>query len=432
MSIKPPVTSPPQTAGWVQLFSGDFFFLWSSQVFLNVAMVVRLLASAQWLYDTTGSAKELGILGAVQLIRLPLALVGGTLADRFDRKKLMIFTQFISFADLFALTVLAVAHLLQPWHIFLITAISGSMNVLGASARPAMLSRVVPKHLMARAVTLLNVTNQASQVGAPLLFAGVYATLHVTGGYTVAMILALASTIFPFLIRTSGKPDPLVKRASTLNSLKDGFTFVAKHPILPGLFLVDLGVTIVSFYRQLFPVFAKQLYGLDASGTGLLNTFNAVGSIAGTLLVFTADRVPRKGVLVLGATLVYTVFLVAFGLNRSFPVGLGIVMVLGMTDSVSQTMRLTIVQLTSPDALIGRVSAVRNFAAQASNNLGQIEVAMASAAIGAGNAMIMGGVLGFIFVLVTWRFAAGLRDYPYKPGQPVGSRSGGLTITRRG
>jgi predicted MFS family arabinose efflux permease len=172
----------------------------------------------------------------------------------------------------------------------------------------------------------------------------------------------------------------------------------------------------VSFYRQLFPIFADQLYGLGAEGTGLLNTANAVGGIVGTLAVFYAGRFSRKGVLVLAATLLYAVFLIAFGLNRSFAVGLGIVGVLGMTDSMTVTVRQAIVQLVTPDQLLGRAVSIRTFAANTANNVGQVEVGMLSSAIGAGHTMLIGGLLSVLFVVVVWRLVPSVRRYRYYGG----------------
>ena len=120
----------------------------------------------------------------------------------------------------------------------------------------------------------------------------------------------------PLLIRVSGKPES-TPHQSTWTSLKEGGLFVKKHSLLPGLYVLDLGVTVVSFYRQLFPVFARQLYGLGASGTGPLNAANALGGIVGALAVFFTGKVSRKGALVLAGTMVYAVFLLAFGFNRN-------------------------------------------------------------------------------------------------------------------
>ena len=412
MSNSVPETNPASPSRSSVLVRGDFLLLWSSGVAMTVSMLLRTLISTQWLYDTTGSAAQLGLLGAVQFVQLPMALYGGSLADRLDRKKLMILTQAVGSLLLLLLTVLAAGNALQPWHIFAVTGISSMVNMLGSSARPAMLPRVVPRGLLTHAVTMLNVTSQLATVAGPILFWWFYDQFGVAVSFGISTGISVASVVLPLLIKASGKPE-VTHRQSTWTSLKEGGLFVMRHPLLPGIFFLDLGVTVVSFYRQLFPIFADQLYGLGAQGTGLLNTANAIGGIVGTLAVFYAGRFSRKGLLVLVATLVYAFFLVAFGLNRSFPIGLGIVGVLGMTDSMTVTVRQAIVQLVTPDQLLGRAASIRTFAANTANNIGQVEVGMLSATIGAGETMLIGGVLSVLFVVIVWRFLPRIRRYRY-------------------
>jgi MFS family permease len=388
----------------------DFFLLWFSGVAMTVSMLLRTLISSQWLYDTTGSSAQLGLLGAVQFVQLPMALYGGSMADRLDRKKLMVLTQAAGSLLLLTMTFLAWTNTLEPWHVFVVTGLSSMVNMLGASARPAMLPRMVPRDRLTHAVTILNVSSQLATVAGPLAFWGLYVELGLTASLGISTGISVLGSVLPLLIKAPGKPDVKVVQ-STWRSLKEGAEFVLKHPLLPGIFFLDIGVTIVSFYRQLFPIFADQLYGLGAAGTGLLNTANAIGGIAGTLGVFYAARFSRKGILVLGATIVYALFLIAFGVNRSFPLGLVIVGVLGLTDSMTVTVRQAIVQLVTPDRLLGRTASIRTFAANTANNVGQVEVGMLSGAIGAGNTMLIGGILSVIFVCIVWRALPGITRY---------------------
>jgi MFS family permease len=407
-----PESKPENGSVWQVFTRRDFLLLWSSGAAVGITMLLFNLVSSQWLYDTTGSAAQLGFLGVVMFAQLPVALFGGMLADRFDRKKLMVLTQLTNTGLILILTLLAATHNLKPWNIFVTTGLVGMVSMLGASCRPAMLPRVVPRPMITHAVTTLNVTGQVATVVGPILFWQVYDRLGVTASFAVAGIIGLCGLIFPLLIRASGKPEGPVRK-SPWKSLKEGGLFISRHGLLPGLYLLDLGVTVVSFYRQLFPVFARQLYGMGASGTGLLNTANAVGGILGAFAVFFTGRVAHKGVVTLVGTLLYAVFLIAFGLNHSFPLGLVIVGVLGLTDTLSMTMRSTIVQLTTPDQLLGRASSIGNFVAMGANDIGQVEVGMLSAAIGAGSTMVLGGVLSVIFVVAVWRFMPKIRQYRY-------------------
>lgn len=390
----------------------DFTLLWISGVSMSVAMTLRLLISAQWLYEETGSEIQLGLLGAVQLIQLPVALYGGTLADTIDRKKLMAVTQGISFVMLIALTLLAYGNWLVPWHIFVVTGAASIVNLLGGSARPAMLPRTVPRNLIVNAVTTQTISFQGASILAPLIFWQLFETFGVTASLAATAIVALVSMLTPILIRASGKPDGTTPHAP-LTSLKQGYAFVMGHQLLPGLFLLDVGVTAVSFYRTLFPIFADHLYGLGATGTGLLGAANSIGAIIGTFAVFFTQKMQRKGLLVLIATLAYSILLIAFGMNSIFVIGLVIVCLLGATDSVGMTMRQAIAQLTTPDKLLGRTSSAHTFAAMGANNIGQVEVGLVSGLIGAGGTMIIGGFVAVGAVLLIWKFIPSIAKYRY-------------------
>lgn len=386
---------------------------------MMIASTLTTLISGQWLYEKNNSAMQLGLLGAVHLVQLPVALYGGTLADSVNRKKLMALTQSVSFAMLLALTVLAATGQLAPWHIFAVTGISGVVGMLGGSARPAMLPRVVPKSLLINGVATQNVAFQIAGVGSPFIFWRMFESFGVTASFAVATGIALTATIMPVMLRASGRPEGGSARAP-LKSLKEGYAFIMGHQLLPGLFLLDMGVTVVSFYRMLFPVFADQLYGLGASGTGLLSAANSIGSILGSAVVFLTDRFRSKGMLVLFATLTYAFLLFAFGLNNVFVVGLVIVAALGAMDSIGMTMRQAIAQLTVPDKLLGRASSAHSFTAMGANSLGQIEVGVMSAAIGAGTTLVVGGAISIVAVITIWWLVPGIRRYRYDHSNPLG------------
>ena len=414
---QPPLPQRTDNRPWAVYAHRDFNLLWAGGMTMTVAMTLRILVSTQWLYEETGSAAQLGLLGVVQLLQMPVALYGGTLADSIDRKKLMAATQAVAFGMLLTLTLLAASGRLVPWHIFAVMGVSGVVNLLGGSARPAMLPRVVPRHLLINAVTTQTVTGQVASIASPIIFWQLFDTFGVTTAFAVATAIALTSVATPLMLKASGNPAGGSARAP-LSSLKEGYRFVMGHQLLPGLFLLDIGVTVVSFYRMLFPVFADQLYGLGASGTGLLSAANSVGAIVGSFLVFFTDRFSRKGVLVLVATLAYAFLLFAFGLNKVFIVGLVIIGLLGATDSVGMTMRQAIAQLTTPDKLLGRASSAHSFAAMGANNVGQIEVGVLAAVIGAGSTMVLGGFVSVVAVLAIWRFVPGIRRYRYDPNDP--------------
>lgn len=409
----PPQPRHAQLKPWSSLAYRDYTLLWLSGIGMVVAMQLRLFASSQWLYDDTNSEIALGMLGAIQMLQMPVVVYGGLLADIFNRKILMVMTQGVSFLSLLLLTLAAANGILAPWMIYVVTGATGIVNMLGNSARPAMLPRVIPRSHTTNAVTFQTASFQVGQIAAPLLFGVLFTQYGVTATLFVGTIFAAVSMIAPALIRASGAPDPDTAAKSKVEAIREGVGYVRKHPILPGLYLLDIGVTVVSFYRMLFPLFSAGLYGMGAEGTALLGFANAFGGVGGSMLVFFTEKIRRKGVIVLTATMVYAVGLIAFGSVPIFWVGLVIVALLGATDSVGMTMRQAIVQLTTPDRLIGRASSAHSFAAMGANNVGQMEVAFLSAAIGAGATMVVGGFVGIGVVAIIWVAVPGVRRYVY-------------------
>jgi predicted MFS family arabinose efflux permease len=216
----------------------------------------------------------------------------------------------------------------------------------------------------------------------------------------------------PPLISAIGRPEG-VASGSMMRSIVDGFTFVRHHPILPGLFLLDAGITVVSFYRQVLPAIARGLFNGGAGATGVLTSANSAGAVAGSFLVLGLVNYRAKGMMVLYATIAYSLLLFAFGSASSLLVGAIVIAGLGAADAVSVTLRQSTVQLTTPDHLRGRTLSFTTLAAQTANNIGTIWVGFMSAWIGEGKTMVLGGVLSLIATLVIWRTVSAIRNYRY-------------------
>lgn len=285
--------------------------------------------------------------------------------------------------------------------------------MLGNSARPAMLPRVLPRRYLTNGVTVQTASFQVASIGAPLAWGALYTGPGASITFMIAAVIAALSFISPLLIRASGIPEGGTRKV-TVESLKEGYRFVRSHRILPGLYLLDIGVTIFSFYRELFPVFSEGLYGRGASGTAALNSANALGGAAGSFVVFFTGRWKYKGRIVLVSTLAYSLLLFAFGLNPIFWIGLLIIGSLGLVDAVGMTMRQAVVQLTTPDSLLGRASSAHSFAAMGANQIGQVEVGLAAALIGASATMVLGGAVSLAVVLIIWWRVPGVRNYRYE------------------
>tara|TARA_B100000315_G_scaffold240229_1_gene259820 strand:- start:84 stop:746 length:663 start_codon:yes stop_codon:yes gene_type:complete len=202
--------------------------------------------------------------------------------------------------------------------------------------------------------------------------------------------------------------------SSRVKNIIEGLKYVKSHPILPGLYLLDICVTVVSFYRQLFPIFADQLYKGGRGTVSILTGANSLGGVIGSALVMFTSQFKAKGMLVLYATLLYSILLIAFGAIQSLWIGSLIIIALGATDSIGMTTRQTVVQLTTPDNMRGRAVSAHSLAAMTANGIGQAEVGFMSDVIGASNTMLLGGAISLIATLVIWWLIKGIRLYRYE------------------
>jgi MFS family permease len=379
-----------------------------------LTMQMRLLVSTVWLYDITGSGLSLGLLGVIQLaVQLPAVIYGGTLADQIDRKKLMAVTQSFSFVLISIMAALVFLDKLTPFHIYAVTAILGVTSVLGNPARSALTANVVPRTHLMHAVTLNTAIFQIGAVVAPLGFAGIHELFGIKVAFAAAAVLAFPSTFLPLLIRARTVPEKRTDGASVIKRTWEGFLYVKSHPILPGLYIMDIGVTVVSFYRQIMPLVADRLFKGGPAAVGLLQSANSLGGVIGTFAVLFLTKYRAKGMLVIYATLVYGVLLILFGVSTSLWIGALVLIGLGATDAIGMTTRQTTVQLTTPDNMRGRAVSFSSVSAMSANNIGTFEVGFMSDAIGAPNTLIFGGVVAIMVVLIVWRLVKGIREYRY-------------------
>jgi len=404
-------------------------------------MMVRNIGFGVWLYEETGSGLQLGLIGIVQLaVQMPAILFGGSFADWIDRKRLIAVTQSFSLILISIATILLITDNLRPVHIFSIVGILGITSTLGGPARSAMTANVVPESHLMHAVTSNTATFQISAIITPLIFSIAYGLVGLVGVFALGIIFSIPAAVMPLFInpiygkKTSSDPSleitPTIpdEREGSLRVIRRefhriwaGFTFVRHHPILPGLYIMDIGVTVFSYYREIMPLIVDRLFKQGSVWIGPLTAANSIGGVAGSFFVLFMANFRAKGQLVLVATGVYSLLLFAFGSIQFLPtdpitllmIGGIIIASLGASDAIGMTTRQTTVQLTTPDDMRGRAVSFHSFSAMSANNLGTFEMGFMSSRIGAGNTMLLGGCIAILVVLSVWRLIPGLRNYRY-------------------
>ena len=222
---------------------------------------------------------------------MPATLFGGAFADSMDRRKLISFTQSFSFILITIATLLLVTDALKTWHIYVIVLILGLTSTLGGPARSAVTANVVPTSHLMHAVTSNTATMQISSILSPLLFSAAYEFVGLPSVFVIGIAFSIPATLMPMFLKIQYGLDKSQEKSSTpvTQRLWEGFRFVRNHPILPGLYIMDIGVTIFSYYREIMPLIVDRLFRSGPAMIGTLTADNSLGGVLGSFIVlFTA------------------------------------------------------------------------------------------------------------------------------------------------
>lgn len=349
------------------------------------------------LYERTHAALALGLVGLVLVVPIvALALPAGHAADRWDRRRIVLVTQLV----------LAVGSLALAWLSFnrgpvaLIYLCLFAIGVALAFNRPAtaaLLPQLVPLADFPNAVTWNSSGFQIASVVGPALGGAVIGIRHHAGPvYILDALLALAffASVWGIARREPARPGEPV----TLESLLAGLAFVRRTKVILAAITLDLFAVLFGGATMLLPIFAKDILHVGPVGFGWLRAAPSVGALL--MAVVLAHRPPlrRAGRSLLWAVAGFGIATIIFGLSRSFPLSMAMLLLIGALDNISVVVRHTLVQVRTPDAMRGRVSAVNGVFIDTSNELGGFESGATAALFGPVASVVLGG-LATLFVV---------------------------------
>ncbi|HEX2756037.1 MAG TPA: MFS transporter [Candidatus Limnocylindrales bacterium] len=376
------------------------------------ALAVSALATvvAFQTYDITRDPLALGWLGLVEAIpALSLVLLGGHLADRRDRRTIVVISSGIVTLCAIVLAALSAAGALTLVGILAVIFATGVASGFERPALTALEAQVVPRDEAARGISMLSSVSQGGGilgpavggiaivlVGIPLTYAG------------IAVLLAISTACLAVIAR---KPIPArVEGESMIRSLLGGIRYVARTPALVGSMALDLFAVFFGGAIALLPIFATDILQVGAVGLGLLRTAPSVGAL---LVMLVATRRPpsrHAGRMLLLCVAGFGVSMIIFGASTIFAVSLAALFFAGITDGISMIIRSTILRVLSPEQIRGRVASVNWVFIGASNELGAFESGVAARLFGTVPSVIGGGILTLAVVGVTAWLVPSLRS----------------------
>ncbi len=359
-------------------------------------------------YALTHSAFDLGLVGLAQFV--PMALLtfaAGHASDRYERKHVLQWCQVTEAAAAAFLAWGTFAGWLTVGEIFAAVVVFGVARAFGSPASAAMLPGVVPEGLFQKGTAVASGAFQAATIGGPAIGGFAYAVTPVLPYAAMAVFWVIAS-IANGMIRMDRPVVP--KEPPTWGALFAGVGFVRRNHAILGTISLDLFAVLLGGATALLPIYARDILHTGPWGLGFLRGAPAVGALLMTVLLARRSLARRVGMRMFQAVIVFGLATVVFGLSRWFLLSLAALFVMGASDTVSVVIRLSLVQLATPDAMRGRVSAVNFLFINASNNLGEFESGITAALLGAVPAAVLGGIGSVVVALLWMRLFPTLRD----------------------
>ena len=371
---------------------------------------MRVVAVAYQVFTITGSSVAVGLIGLVEVLPLILfAIVGGAIADRMDRRQLLVRTQLALMLVSIALAVTSLGEPPPLAVLYALVGLSAALTAVDQPTRSALAPSLVPLEYASALMALRQVNFQVTQIVGPAI-GGVL--IQVFGVSTVYFIDAASFIVALVALRWVPRTPPEEQTKTRLESIREGLQFSFRSPVLASIFSIDLVAMIFGMPRAVFPALAERTLQVGASGLGLLYAAPSAGALIGALTSGWVKRVQRQGRAVIAAVGVWGAAVTLAGLSLfSLPLTLFWLAVAGAADVVSAVFRGTMLLETTPDALRGRVTAVNIMVVTGGPRLGDVEAGLVAGLIGAPASVVVGGVACLAGTAVVAAVFPALRAY---------------------
>lgn len=376
-----------------------FIAFWLARVCTASGFQMLTVAIGWQLYQLTGNVLDLGLVGLAEFLpRLLFMLHTGHVADRYDRRRVAALCQAGQALIALALVLGSSSGEVTRETIFVLAFLLGSARAFEMPATQALLPSLVPAALFPAAVAASASAMQTATIAAPALGGLLYAFGSLWVYAPTALLYVLACGL---MLSLPARQEPLRKERASLESLLAGIRYIRSRRDIFGAISLDLCAVLLGGATALLPVFARDILLTGPWGLGLLRSAPAVGALLMSLWLARFPIERQVGRTMFGAVAVFGVATIAFGLSTSFWFSLLVLAILGAADMISMVIRGAFVQLQTPDAMRGRVSAVNGLFIGASNQLGEFESGLTAHWFGTVPAVVIGGV-GSLLVSGAW------------------------------
>ena len=376
-----------------------FVLFWIGRVASSMAYQMLALVIGWQIYQLTNSAFDLGLVGLIQFVpAVVLTLLVGHAADRYDRRLIVRAAQTVYALTALMLTAALLLGALSRDLLFVAVFLIGCGRSFEAPTMSALVPALVPPPLISRAVAAWTSANQTAIICGPALGGLVYVVSPLAVTALCVVFFSAAITLISFV---RPRETAFGREPPTFSSVLAGFKYIMTRRRLLGVITLDLFVVLLGGVTALLPIYARDILDVGPIGLGLLRSAPAAGALL-TAIVLANHPIERHiGRKMFAVVAIYGLATIVFGLSTSFPLSLLALAALGASDAVSIVVRFSLVQIETPDAMRGRVSAINYLFVGSSNTLGEFESGTVAAWLGAVVSVLIGG-FGSLLIAGLW------------------------------
>jgi MFS family permease len=335
------------------------------------------------------------IVGGVRFLAvLCFSLIGGLVADRYNRRTILFITQSIATLIALLLGLLTFFHYIQLWHIYLLTGIQAASMAFDLPARQSLVPNLVPRQDLPSAFSLQSIAFNTGAIAGPALSGVVIGYLGQEYVYFINAVTFLAVILALILMGTVSQQRVGAAQGirAALVDIRDGIRFIRSQPLILSSMILDFFATFFASANTLLPYFSQYILHIGEVAYGWLAAAQSIGAVAVGLIVSQFNNIRRQGQLLVGAVLMFGVATILFGTFRAYALIFLALVLAGSADSVSTIIRNTIRQLNTPDSMRGRMTGINQIFFMGGPQLGEIEAGAVAQGLGVPFAIISGGV----------------------------------------